>query len=104
MLLRSTFLRLTTGAKGPGRMTRRGFCSRAATGCGAFLIPPGARLFAAGFGGPATADGDPTRPDVAAIDRGRILAAADRYLTEAPTPLTTLRCARSPGTEHDYYS
>ena len=49
---------------------------------------------------PATA----TRPDVAAIDRDRILAAATRYLTQPPTPLTSLHCARSPGSPHDYYS
>jgi hypothetical protein len=46
----------------------------------------------------------PTRPDVAAIDHDRILAAAQKYLTQPPTPLTTLQCARSPGTIHDYYS
>jgi hypothetical protein len=45
-----------------------------------------------------------TRPDVAAIDHDRILAAAARYLTLPPTPLTSLQCARSPGTAHDYYS
>jgi len=46
----------------------------------------------------------PTRPDVAAIGHDRILAAAERYLTQAPTPLTSLQCPRSPGTVHDYYS
>jgi hypothetical protein len=46
----------------------------------------------------------PTRPDVAAIDHDRILEAAQRYLTERPTPLTSLPCPRSPGTPHDYYS
>jgi hypothetical protein len=85
-------------------MTRREFCSGAVTGCAALLLPSGTRLFAAGFGVPGTNGGDPTRPDVAAIDRGRILAAADRFLTQAPAPVTTLRCARSPGTPHDYYS
>jgi len=44
------------------------------------------------------------RPDVAAIDRDRILAAATRYLTQPPTPITALPCARSPGSAHDYYS
>jgi hypothetical protein len=44
------------------------------------------------------------RPDVAAIDHDRILAAAQHYLTLAPTPITSLRCDRSPGTPHDYYS
>ena len=45
-----------------------------------------------------------TQVDVAAIDRGRILAAAGRYLAQPPTPLTSVQCARSPGTVHDYYS
>ena len=45
-----------------------------------------------------------TRPDVAAIDHDRILAAADRALTQPPTPLTSMPCPRSPGTPHDYYS
>ena len=48
---------------------------------------------------PATA----TRPDVAAIDRDRILAAVTRYLTQPPTPIISLLCARSPGSPHDYY-
>jgi Alginate lyase len=51
--------------------------------------------------GPA---GTPTRPDVAAIEHDRILTAAERYLALAPTPLTSLRSDRSPGTAHDYYS
>jgi len=44
------------------------------------------------------------RPDVAAIDHDRILIAAQHYLTQAPTPLTSLPCIRSPGLTHDYYS
>jgi hypothetical protein len=100
------FLRSKTdlNAAGDVTRTRRGFCSGAAAGCGGLLLSSHARLFAASFAGPPMAGGDPTRPDVAVIDRGRILAAADRFLTLAPTPLTTLRCERSPGTEHDYYS
>jgi hypothetical protein len=43
----------------------------------------------------------PTKPDVASIDHDRILAAAGRYLNLAPTPLTSLRCDRNPGTPHD---
>ena len=70
--------------------TRRIFCSQAAT----LLLAP--RLLS---------QAKPTsRPDVAAIDHDRILEAAARYLTQAPTPLTTLPCPRSPGTPHDYYS
>ncbi|MGA1980976.1 MAG: alginate lyase family protein [Acidobacteriaceae bacterium] len=53
---------------------------------------------------PAEPPPSPTRPDVAAIDHDRILAAAERYLAQAPTPLTSLQCPRSPGTVHDYYS
>jgi hypothetical protein len=45
-----------------------------------------------------------SRVDVAAIDRDRTLLAATRYLTQAPTPITTLPCPRSPGTLHDFYS
>ena len=48
--------------------------------------------------------GSSIRPNVAAIDHDRILAAADRYLTQPPTPLTTLPSSDSPGTPHDYFS
>ena len=53
---------------------------------------------------PAGPPSTPTRPDVAAIDHDRILAAAAHYLTLAPTPITSLHCERSPGTAHDFYS
>jgi hypothetical protein len=89
--------------------TRRTFCSSAAAGCGALLLARGGLVRVAGFAAQAKAGlpgtgGTATRPDVAAIDHDRILAAAERYLTQAPAPLTSLRCERSPGTEHDYYS
>ena len=42
--------------------------------------------------------------DIAAIDRARILKAADRYLTEAPVTITAFAAPRSPGSRHDYYS
>jgi hypothetical protein len=71
--------------------TRRTFCSQTVT----LLLAPRLLL----------SQTKPTsRPDVAAIDHDRILEAAARYLTQAPTPLTTLPCPRSPGTPHDYYS
>jgi hypothetical protein len=71
--------------------TRRTFCSQTAT----LLLAPRLLL----------SQTKPTsRPDVAAIDHDRILEAAARYLTQSPTPLTTLPCPRSPGTPHDYYS
>jgi hypothetical protein len=72
-------------------ITRRIFCSQAAT----LLLAP--RLL-------VSQTKSTSRPDVAAIDHDRILEAAARYLTQAPTPLTTLPCPRSPGTPHDYYS
>jgi hypothetical protein len=70
------------------------------------LLAPAGLLRAVGLAAqvqsspPATA----TRPDVAAIDRDRILAAAQRYLTQPPTPVTSLPCPRSLGSAHDYYS
>src|ERR1017187_3795834 len=81
---------------------RRAFCSGAAT----LLLAQGGLLRAAGLAAQVQAGppGTPTRPDVAAIDHDRILAAAQRYLTQQPTPLTSLPCPRSPGTVHDYYS
>lgn len=68
---------------------RRIFCAQTA----ALLLAPRALL------SQSTA-----RPDVAAIDRDRILKAANSYLTAQPTPLTTLTGSHSPGTPHDYYS
>ena len=71
--------------------TRRIFCSQTAT----LLLAPRLLL----------SQTKPTsRPDVAAIDHDRILEAAAHYLTQSPTPLTSLPCPRSPGTPHDYYS
>ena len=91
-----------TDATPPASPSRRIFCCTAS----ALLLARGGLLRAAVLaaqvqpGPPATA----TRPDVAAIDHDRILAAATRYLTQPPTPLTSLQCARSPGSPHDYYS
>jgi len=42
--------------------------------------------------------------DVAAIDRARILRAADRYLRESPVTITAFAAARSAGGKHDYFS
>lgn len=90
------------------RLSRRKFCAITASVCGAatlFLAKAeligGHTLEAQVKAGPA---GTATRPDVAAIDHDRILTAAERYLTESPTPLTLLRSERSPGTAQDYYS
>lgn len=91
--------------------SRRTFCSAAASFCGAAaLLGRVGLLRAAGQRAGQTMQmspeppATPSRPDVAAIDHDRILAAAGRYLTQAPTPLTSVQCPRSPGTVHDYYS
>jgi hypothetical protein len=42
--------------------------------------------------------------DVAAIDRTRILTAAERYLKEAPVTITAFRSPRSAGGVHEYFS
>jgi hypothetical protein len=43
-------------------------------------------------------------PDVAAIDRQRILTAADKYLAEPPITVTAASSPRSAGGKHDYFS
>ena len=42
--------------------------------------------------------------DLAAIERPRVLAAANRYLTEAPVTVTAASSARSAGGKHDFFS
>lgn len=74
-------------------ITRRSFCSQTA-----------ALVLSSHLPAQTPASGTPTRPNVAAIDHDRILSAADRFLTQAPTPLTTLPAPNSPGTSHDFYS
>jgi hypothetical protein len=69
-------------------MNRRDFCLGTALAVSAF--------------GPATAA--PGTLDLAAIDRARILKAADRYLAEAPVTITAFDAVRSPAGRHDYYS
>jgi hypothetical protein len=69
-------------------MNRRDFCL-------------GSALAATALGSAVAA---PRDLDVAAIDRARILKAADRYLAEAPVTLTAFDAPRSPGSRHDYYS
>jgi hypothetical protein len=73
-------------------LSRREFC--AAAGFVAAAAP-----FAA-FGKTAGRD----VPDVAKIDRHRILAAADRYLHEQPITITSYSSPRSAGGAHDYFS
>ena len=46
----------------------------------------------------------PTAIDVAAIDRDRILKAANQYLKETPITITSTTSSRSAGGLHDYFS
>jgi hypothetical protein len=78
-------------------MTRRGFCAAAGAAAMAGWRGGGAQATA------SIAAGD-THPDVASIDRERILAQAERYLPVAPVTVTSLPCSRSPGGVHEYYS
>jgi hypothetical protein len=86
--------------RSPHWTSRRTFCS-SAVACTALLFTQ--RKLAATSTPPAPA-GTPTRPDVAAIDHDRILAAAEHWLTQRPATITSYPCPRSPGTLHDYYS
>jgi hypothetical protein len=43
-------------------------------------------------------------PDLASLDRQRILAAATRYITEKPLTITSVSSSRSAGGKHDYFS
>jgi hypothetical protein len=78
-------------------VTRRTFCTQAAT----LLLSPSLLHAQSQTLHPPPPS---ARPDVAAIDHDRILAQANRYLTQPPVALTTLLCPRSPGTPHDFYS
>ncbi len=73
--------------------TRREFLALAAAATGSFTV------------GSAWAK-DPTTPYdlVAATDRARILAAANRYLSEQPITVTASHSERSKGDLHDYFS
>src|SRR5262245_66649874 len=53
-------------------------------------------------GAPVTAQ--LSRAELTAIERRRVLAAADRYLAEAPVTVTATRAERSAGGIHDFYS
>jgi hypothetical protein len=90
----------TTQSSKAAATTRRAFCS----GGAAALLLAQRNVLRAQVKVQPSPPATPTRPDVAAIDRDRILTAAQKYLNQPPAPLTSLQCARSPGTIHDYYS
>src|SRR5947207_10191585 len=78
-------------------LSRRDFC---ATTAGIFL----AGLMKPGFLPAANKKTKSSAFDVAAIERGRVLSAADRYLKESPITITSYTSPRSAGGKHDYFS
>ena len=75
-------------------ISRREFCEFAGVLAATSFLPRRA------FGGEKQGQ----TPDVAAIDRRRILTAADRYLREEPLTITASFSPRSAGGRHDYFS
>ncbi len=69
--------------------SRRDFCSTAAALATSRLLP---------------AQQPTSRPDVAAIDHDRILAAADHYLSQPPAPLTAAPAPHAPGAPNEFFS
>ena len=78
-------------------LSRRDFC---ATTAGIFL----AGLMKPEFLPAANKKTKSSAFDVAAIERGRVLSAADRYLKESPITITSYTSPRSAGGKHDYFS
>src|SRR5947207_11220815 len=78
-------------------LSRRDFC---ATTAGIFL----AGLMKPEFLLAANKKAKSSTFDVAAIERGRVLSAADRYLKESPITITSYTSPRSAGGKHDYFS
>ncbi len=76
-------------------ISRREFC----VGCMAALTGTAASRFSFGQAASSFA-----APDVAAIDRARILGAANKYLREEPVTITAFSSPRSSGGKHDYFS
>ena len=53
---------------------------------------------------PARASAQLTRAELITIERSRVIAQADRYLSELPITVTAVRATRSAGGPHDFYS
>ncbi len=77
---------------------RRDFC-RTAAGALVLAAADGPFALASSFGRES-----PERFDIVAIERVRVLAAAQRYLKEPPITVTASSSERSPGGKHDYFS
>src|SRR5512138_3231192 len=74
--------------------SRRDFCA----GAGALVV---ASALHTAFSSELPAE---TAPDVATIDRSRIVTAARRYLRVAPVTITASTSPRRAGGKHDYFS
>ncbi len=86
---------------GRSLVSRRDFCVTASASCLAaaltgldFAFPPH----------PQNKKKSPEGLDVVALDRARILNAAQRYLQESPITITASGSSRSAGGRHDYFS
>lgn len=85
-------------------MNRRDFCRVA--GAAAASVSAAGRLRGLEPGENAATAAGPliTSKEVAEIDRGWVLAAADNYLAEKPITITAYHSPRSKGGKHDYFS
>ncbi len=81
-------------------LSRRHFCAAAATLAASRLLTEPRPLRAQELHPPPST----SRPDVALIDRNRILTAADHFLTEAPDPLTAHRAPNATGSPNEFVS
>ena len=81
-------------------MKRREFCARA--GAAALYATQGWPPLAKGWSG--SVSGGRVAADVAAVDRKRVIADANRYLAAPPVTITAARSDRSPGGPHDFFS
>lgn len=75
-------------------LTRRQFCASASFAAASFPLPPFLLGDRPGH----------DIPDLAKIDRQRILTAAKRYLQQPPVTITAFSIPRSAGGPHDYFS
>ncbi|HKS72907.1 MAG TPA: alginate lyase family protein [Terriglobales bacterium] len=84
-------------------MNRRDFCFSAAAVTAASAAE---RVYGFGIEHKKPSGEKPliTAQEIAEIDRGWVLAAADKYLTERPITITAYHSPRSKGGKHDYFS
>ena len=87
-------------------LTRREFLISASVLAGLKSCATGdvsnAVAFPVGF--PVAQDFSPATPDLRAIERNRVLSAAQRYLKESPLTITASSSPRSAGGRHDFFS